>query len=198
VDKIKSAWEIALEKTSDIKADKKALAEKELLEQGKRLASQYLEDEERYPLMEALAGLPAESRRKAMQGALTTLLANLTLPLSDLTEQRNKLAMKGLLSLASQEKAVAQILRQIDGFFQSFRAERDRLTQMLEQQYKPRLRQKQEALAKQLGAVVELKAEQDPEFVAMLKKNLATFDERYGEALNEAKAELTRLISKEL
>jgi hypothetical protein len=194
MDEIKSAWEIAQEKIKDITVDKKAMAAQENSVVGKKIASRYLEDPERTPLADELKAFDGAKKAQALRGVVEVLLANLTLPLSESSKIRNERVMKVLPVLAPGAKQLPHILSQIRQFYEQYGAERERIEEALEAQYAPRLRQKAEALAKQMGARIELKAMQDPEFVALLKKNQAMFDERYTEAVQEVKKEIERLV----
>ncbi|HEQ72538.1 MAG TPA: hypothetical protein ENN69_08615 [Spirochaetia bacterium] len=192
--KIKSAWEIAEEKTRNIQVDQKAIKRREAEERGKRLVSRFLEQTEGISLVNEMKAVSKEESDAVKKAVVDTLLANLTLPLSDYTTSRNKLARQGLLELTPENKTLRQILEQIATFFDNYQTEREQIEKSLEAQYAPRLRQKEDAIAKQTGTRVELHAMQDPEFVTLLKKNLGMFDERYQEALKDAKAEIERLI----
>ncbi len=191
---IKSAWEIAQEKIKGISIDKKAMEAQENVIAGKKLASRFLDDPERTAFADELKALSGEKKTQVITGVLETLLSNLTLPLSEIAKTRNERARRALLELAPSVKKLTQILDQVEQFFRQFAEEREGLEENLEAQYAPRLRQKSEALSKQMGARVDLKARQDPEFVALLKKNYAVFDERYSEAVREVKKEIERLV----
>jgi len=190
---IKSAWEIAQEKIKDITVDKAALAAQDNRTAGKKLASQFLDDPERTPLAKELKALSGEKKAQTALGIVETLLSNLVLPQSEMAKARNDRARHALVLLAPGSKQLAHMLGQVEQFFTQYAEERERLIETLETQYGPRLQQKAEALAKQMGGRVELKPMQDPEFVALLKKNLALFDERYQAAVREAKKEIERL-----
>ena len=57
---IKSALEIALEKTKDLQVDKKALLEQEAKTEGRKLAGSFLNNPEEINLTEALKKFPAD------------------------------------------------------------------------------------------------------------------------------------------
>ncbi|MBN2353608.1 MAG: hypothetical protein JXD23_13625 [Spirochaetales bacterium] len=190
---IKSAWEIAQEKIKNISVDKESLEEQENVVSGKKLVSRFLDDPESVSPAEELKALSGRKRTQVKRGMIETFLANLALPLSEVAKTRNDRAIKGLLSLAPGVKPLQHLLGQIAQFFADYEGERGRVEEAVTAQYAPRLKQKAEALAKQLGTRVELHAMQDPEYVALLRKNLAAFDDRYGQALREAKREIERL-----
>jgi uncharacterized membrane protein YheB (UPF0754 family) len=195
MDEIKSAWEIAQEKIKDIAVDKESLAEQENVVSGKKLMSRFLDDPEKVSPADELKRLSGKKKAQVKKGMLDTLLANFALPLSESAKSRNERVYRGLSSLAPGVKPLQHILAQIGQFFKEFEDGRVRIEEAVEAQYAPRLKQKAEALAKQLGTRVELHAMQDPEFVALLKKNLAAFDERYSQAIQEVKGEIERLVT---
>jgi hypothetical protein len=194
MNEIKSAWEIAQEKIKNITIDKVAMQAQENVIAGKKIASRFLDDPERTSLADELKGLSGEKKTQVKKGILEALLSNLTLPLTDIATLRNDRVRQALPVLVPGSKNLTHILGQIKQFFAQYTEERERLEENLEAQYAPRLRQKAEALAKQMGGRVELKAMQDPEYVALLRKNLALFDERYSEAVREVKKEIERLM----
>jgi hypothetical protein len=193
MDEIKSAWELALERTKDIETDHRALKEKEFETSGKKIASRFLDDPEKCDLKKEIAGAPTEARALVTQGCIRTLVSNLTLPLTDAAKERNKRVRDALLILTGGDKTLTDLFGQLEGFFENYAGERERMQAALEQQYEPRLRQKEAALAKQFGTAVRLQPAQDPEFVQLLKKQLGMFDGRYQEVLSQAKAEIGRI-----
>ena len=66
---------------------------------------------------------------------------------------------------------------------------------MVEQNYAPRLRQKEEELARQMGTQVKIDPASDPEFVAALRKGLADFEVRYSEVLQRVKSQIVGIVT---
>ncbi|MBN1524058.1 MAG: hypothetical protein JW904_06240 [Spirochaetales bacterium] len=194
MDEIKSAWEIALERTKEIKTDRKALEEKELVTEGKKIASQYLDEAEMQEISVAIKKIEAKSKKFVIKGITNALLANYVLPLNEYAQARNSRVKEALKVISGKSPAVESLLGQIDGFFDNYTNERSQIESSLEKQYAPRLRQKEAALAQQMGQPVELKAAQDPEFIGLLKKNLGMYDEKYQQVLNQAKEEILRIL----
>ena len=64
----------------------------------------------------------------------------------------------------------------------------------LKAQYGPKLRQKEQELARRLGQEVKLDPMQDPEFVAFFKQNVGKLKEQYQQALDNAKEDLKAMI----
>ncbi|MBN1798613.1 MAG: hypothetical protein JW822_08540 [Spirochaetales bacterium] len=194
MDKIKSAWEIALEKTKNVKADRESLKEREYLEQGKKIISAHLDNPKQGDVNSSLKKIAKNYQGLAKKGMVETLLSNLTLPLTDFTSQRNTLVQQTFSLLFPDSQEVAAIFAQLEQFFNRFAEDRKSIQEQIKTQYMPKLQQKAEAIARQLGTEVELDPFADPEFNAILKKSLAQFDERYNAVLRQAKDELQRLI----
>jgi len=193
MDEIKSAWELALERTKDIVTDRDALAGSQQVLLGKKLASRYLEDPGKCDLLKELQKFDGQEREQARQGCLLTLQQNFTLPLTELAGERNARVRQALLDLTNKDASLRKLFDQIQAFFANYAEERAGMQTALEQQYEPRLRQKEAALAKQLGTAVKLTPGQDPEFIQLLKKQLGMFDDRYQKVLAQAREEIGRL-----
>jgi hypothetical protein len=194
MDKIKSAWEIALEKTKNVKADRESLKEREYIEQGKKIISAYLDNPKQVNVNSSLQKTAKNYQDLVKKGMIETLLSNFTLPLTDYIEQRNTLVRKAFLTLFPASGEIDAIFNQLEQFFSRFNEDRKSIQEQIKDQYMPRLKQKAEAIAQQLGTEVELDPFADPEFTALLKKSLTQFEERYNAVLRQAKDELQRLI----
>jgi hypothetical protein len=57
----------------------------------------------------------------------------------------------------------------------------------IKRQYAPKLRQKEEELARRLGREVRLDPFQDPEFIAFYNQNMNSLKDHYGDALEKIK-----------
>ncbi len=194
MDKIKSAWEIALEKTKNVKADPGALKEQQYLEQGKKDISAYLDNPQDEDLKARLKTIEKQYAALVKKGILDTLLSNLNLPLTDYTAGRNSGVRRALSLVFPNAELVETVFGQLDQFFGKYKQDREHIQEQIKAQYMPKLRAKAEALARQLGTEVELDPFSDPEFTALLNKNLAAFDEKYNQILSRAKEELRRLL----
>ncbi|MDA3958040.1 hypothetical protein [Oceanispirochaeta sp.] len=78
--KIKSALELAMEKTADLKTDKQAVKKNMITREGKVSASGFLENPVHSDLKEKLKSLKGEELGWFKTGAAETILANMTLP----------------------------------------------------------------------------------------------------------------------
>jgi hypothetical protein len=194
MDKIKSAWEIAMEKTKNVKADPEALKERQHLEQGKKYISAYLDNPQDEELKARLKTIEKQYEALIKKGMLDTLLSNLSLPLTDYAAGRNSGVKRAMSLVFPHAKIVETVFGQLEQFFGRYKQDRDHIQEQIKAQYMPKLRAKAEAIARQLGTQVELDPFSDPEFTALLNKNLAAFDEKYNQILRRAKEELRRLL----
>jgi hypothetical protein len=194
MDKIKSAWEIALEKTKEVKADRESLKEHEYTEKGKMIVSQFFDNPEKVDLKDALNSVEKKYQPHLKKGMLEALLSNLTLPLTDYANQRSSRVKAAFCALSKEAKQANNIFSELEKFFSRYQKDREKIQEQIKTQYMPRLKQKAAALAQQLGAQVELDPFADPEFNALLKKTLNQLDEGYNQILKQAKEELKTIF----
>ena len=192
---IKSALELALERTQNIKSDKETLEANDSRNRGRRLASALINPQEE-------PGNPLEEIKKASgkegrwikEGFFQVLLANLNLPLDDQYGPKLTKLEKGFQAVIKDRKNVSYVMQQLKQFFEQYLQSRDQVGESLKQQYEPQLREKERALAQQMGATIHLEPESDPDFNAILAKNLSRLEEQYNQALQQAKEELQTLF----
>jgi hypothetical protein len=195
--RIKSALELALERTEGVKSDKETLKADAMRKEGKKLASDYLQapaNGEAVDLQKRLKAYKDKDLVWVREGIAQVFLANLILPADDTYTQRYDLLAKGILELVKDKKNAGYILKQIGQFFSQYRENQKQITQNLERQYAPKLRQKEAEISRQMGAEIHLSPQSDPEFVKLLKGQYAQLESRYQEALLDVKKELEKLL----
>ncbi len=186
---IKSAWELALERTKDIEADKGGLEEREQKEAGMRLFA-WLEAGNEEKVTEFLKDSSGEKRRNALSGFMEILLSRISLPSSELSLDGVPVIAKALDVLFPGQEAVRGIPEQIRQFYESYLADRNRLVEALSERFKPMLREKEQQLAQQTGQRVTLRPEMDPEFNKALQANLDKMNEQYSQVIDKVREEL--------
>jgi hypothetical protein len=193
---IKSALEIALERSKDVEADREALEASRFLTEGKKLASKFLaeaEIQEEVNIRAEIEKFEPKQRKSVKEGVLQALLANLTLPADEMALVQGKRAAKGFSGLTTDTRQLTRLLNQIEQFLGDYLEERKRLVTAVEQRYAPILRQKEQEMSRQVGAPVKIDPMMDPGFQKMLRENLAVLEDRYSEVLGQARQELRRL-----
>jgi hypothetical protein len=192
---IKSAWEIALENSKGIEANKELVQQNRLRDEGKRLVSKIMEDAA-FDVKAALKGYDAAQVKLVKEGLLQSLLANLVLPLDEFSMKDTKRLGDAVAAIVTDTRKISMIFTQLDGFFKEYVGERHRLVDAVEKQYGPKLKKKEEELSRQMGRPVKINPAADPEFQSIVRQYLAQLDAKYGEALDGAKEEIKAVFSK--
>lgn len=185
---IKSALEIALERTREVEGDKESLVADEARKQGKMVVSRFLNEPD-YSLKDGLASIDKGKRTWAQEGMLEVLLANLVLPQDQLGAARIDRIAEAF-STIKQDRRAQQMFKQLSSFFDEYVEERDRVREMVTQQYAPRLRQKEQELSQRMGQPVHIDPMSDPDFQSLLRKSMAQLEQRYGSVLRKVKEDL--------
>lgn len=190
--KIKSALELALEKTADLKTDKKAIKKNMMIREGKVSVSTFLEDPEKSEFVDKMRFYKDEELSWFKEGAMETILANLTLPRVE-SDIKKLIPLNAGLAIASGNKEETEsMFEQLNQLFTQYLSNLDQLEASLKQQYEPQLRQKEQQLAQQTGQEVHLTPEQDPEFIKILSEQISRMDQQYHEVLKQAKEQIRK------
>jgi hypothetical protein len=189
--KIKSALEIALERTESIKTDKASIGQFEAKQQGKRLANAFLADTS-MNLEADLKKHPKDQQDSLKQGIFDVLLPQIVLPVTAEDMPRIEAVGKGLRVLISDGR-FATMYKQLIQVLSRYLDEAAQYDQMIRQQYAPKLRQKEEELSRRVGREVRLDPFQDPEFVAFYNQNLNALKANYQVAVDQVKNEAQQI-----
>jgi hypothetical protein len=192
---IKSAYQIAMENSKDIEANKELVETSRLRDEGKKLVSKLL-DEASFDIKAALKAWEKEQLASVREGLIQSLLANLVLPADEFSLKSNKKIGDAFGATVSDARKVNMIFSQLENFFKEYLAERKRLVEAVERQYSPVRKKKEEELSRQLGRPVKINPAADPEYQAMARQYLAQLDIKYNEVLDGAKDELRTIFTK--
>lgn len=193
--RIKSALELALERTEAVKGDRSSLEQFEARQEGKRLAGLFIEDSER-SLAADLKGQPHERRDAVRKGALEVLLSQLSLPYAKEDLSRLKRIGEGV-SAVTGERSMGQLFQQLGQALEQYLGDVEHYEQAIRQQFAPKLRQKEEEIARRTGRAVKIDPLQDPEFVAFYNQNMGNLRNRYQEAVDQVKAQIREMAGLE-
>lgn len=192
---IKSAYELAMEKTSGLTVDREALKKDEIFKKGRGLGLKALTmglesfRKEWSGFSTDLGPLLPEGKK----GVLEAWLATFTLKALAEGEVGPQYPLEDLIQIISGQNVQPQLasLRQITT---QFSEDVLQLRGAIFQQLGPRLRQRAEQMAAQAGTQVRYVPDRDPEFLKVLNQNLEKLREQYTPHLDQAKAQLTALI----
>ena len=189
--KIKSALEIAMERTESVAGDKGSIGQFEAKQKGKKLANGYLEGSVK-SLEDEIKKLGGEEQASLKQGVFDILISQITLPVVKDDMNRIEAAGKGLGAVIG-GKRFADIAKQMVGVLNQYLDEAEQYEEAVKRQYAPKLRQKEEEISRRIGRHVKLDPFQDPEFVAFFNQNMNALKANYEGAIAQIREEATRL-----
>jgi len=192
---IKSALELALERTSQIKSDPGAVRAYEAKNRGKRLFAALREDP-KLDLGKAIKSEPKDERRWVQEGLFEVIDANLTLPSSERDLATVDLVVTGLSAVINDRGTVKTLGDQIRQFFSQYLDDRKQLIEGLQKQYAPRLREREQQMAKQYGRPVRIDPATDPEFGKALQDNLGRLQSSYASAFVQVREQLRGMFER--
>jgi len=188
---IKTALEIALEKTEDVKSGKSSIDQFEAKQRGKKLANVFLAGEK--DLAEEIKNTPSEQIESLKQGIFDVLISQINLPVVKEDEIRIELAGKGLQTVIN-NKQFNLLFQQFTQVISRYLQEVSQYEQAIRQQYAPKLRHKEEELSRRLGREVRIDPMQDPEFIAFLNQHMSALKDNYEPIVKQVKEEARRLF----
>jgi hypothetical protein len=191
--RIKSALELALERTESVKSDKESIELYELKREGKKLAGAFLENPDEKKLEESLKKYPKDKQEALREGMFDVLVSQIRLPThqEDLAKQE---AVGKAIQLLVNDRRFGQLYGQLVQAFERYLSGVDQFDQAIRRQYAPKLRQKEEELARRLGRAVQLDPFQDPEFVNFYNQNMNALKARYEQAIEQVRQQATMLF----
>ena len=193
---IKSAWELALEKTASLEVDPVKIQRDVKIKEGRQIAANFLLDIDvsQEDTQKKYDAYPKEEKQTIREGMALTLLSNLALPRTPLFKEGfpQLLALGSII--AEGDEQITALLSQVQEFFTQYLTNQEDLIERMKQQFGPHLEQKEAQMRQQYGPNFVLRPEQDPEFMKLLDKNLAQLDEQYGTILDQAKDQMKELL----
>lgn len=190
--KIKSALELAMEKTQDIEADRGAIERSNVQKQAKKTTALYLSGE-----VEELIPAELTERETYLETLRETLFSNLKLPRvnEDLaTLPRLEMGFAQIIGGKKKLEELSALFGQLKNLFAQYLDSREQLPETLAAQYEPQLRQKEAAYREKTGQNITLTPDQDREFIKILQEQLINMDSQYGEVIIQAKDQIRELL----
>lgn len=192
--KIKSAWEIALEKTESIEIDENRIRHNATIDAIRRIAGSYLLSDEDTEEKTA-AALAAYSDEDLKEALGQSIINSISLPLTDEEESKKSQRLAFLLSIALKGNGEAEdFLSQILTHVAQYPKHRKQLMEQLKSQFEPMLKEKEERMRQQYGEAPHLTMENDKECREMANKYLERLQKQYQDTLDDAKQQLKELF----
>ncbi len=190
---IKSALELALERTADVESDKSSLEAHESRQAGMKLAGKFLDD----PSIDVNGEIKKADRpqRSAIkEGFFQVMMSHLALPNQESDLTRLQTVQSGINSVVRDTRMVDGLMDQVIQYLNQYLDTKNQLTERLREQFEPRLRQKEQQIAAQTGRPVRLEPENDPDFAQALTQNMQQLQAQYGQVIDQAKDQLESLF----
>jgi hypothetical protein len=191
--RIKSALEIALERTESVKSDKASIDLYDAKQRGKKLANEFLTDPN-VKLEEEFKKTPKEQLASLKQGLFDVLLSQITLPVTEEDKKRVEAAGKGLQTVINNSRFAA-LSKQMTQAVSQYLDQAVQYEEAIRRQYAPKLRQKEEELSRRMGREVRIDPFQDPEFIAFYNQHINALRGNYDTALDQVREEAVRLFN---
>ena len=183
---IKTALEIALERTETVKSDKSSVEQFEMKRRGKKLANAFLDGDVDLP--GEIKKTQDDGRESLKQGIFDVLVTQIVLPAGKEDEKRIEKVGNGLQAVIN-DSQFSVMFRQLVQLFGQYLKESAQYEQAIRQQYAPKLRQKEEELSRRMGREVRIDPFQDPEFVAFYNQHMSALKGNYETVIEQAKEE---------
>lgn len=198
---IKSALELALERTKNLKVDEAALEAARIKTEGRKTAGKFLDEPEATDIAAAVRAVADAGRERFRKSLFEVLVAQIQLPgaffdegkLATIGAGLGKLAETGAKKGAASAAELQSMVQQIAGFLKKYQDEVKRVEQAIRNQWAPRFKEKERQMAARMGQDVRLDPMADPEFAAFYKQNVEALRTNYADALERAKIELAAL-----
>ncbi|MCL2244223.1 MAG: hypothetical protein FWC03_07120 [Treponema sp.] len=190
---IKTALEIAMERTESVKSDKSSIDQFDAKQRGKKLANAFLAGEA--DISNEIKKTDSSQRDSLKHGVFDVLISQITLPADKDDEKRIENAGKGLSIIINNSRFNA-IHKQLTQLFSQYLQEAAQYEQAIRQQYGPKLRQKEEELSRRVGREVHIDPFQDPEFVVFYNQHMNALKGNYQSLIDKAKEEAQMMFTR--
>ncbi|MFP4425427.1 MAG: DUF6657 family protein [Alkalispirochaetaceae bacterium] len=190
---IKSAVELALERTKDIKGDPEALARHEAKNEGKKLLARINEESE-LNVRKAIKEFPKEKRDWVREGLFEVLLTSINLPTEEVDLQRLGPIERGLKGVIDDEHNVSYLMEQVRNLFKQYLENKQQIIESLRSQYQGRVREREEQLAQQYGRQMKLDVSSDPEYQNAVQHHLGQLKSQYEQVVTQVRDQLRSMF----
>jgi hypothetical protein len=193
---IKSALELALERTSNVQSDKKVMLKNNAVEEGRKIAFKYLEDSSATVkiIEESLKHADKEKQEWLKEGILKVIFNNLKLPENETSFEKIEKIKNSIMAITKNKKEITIVFEQANQIFAQYLQHKSSIKENLDNNFSKKLQEKEQLLSQQLGKEIHLNMEVDPEYNEYLRKMTAQLDEQYHEIIVKIKNEIEKRV----
>lgn len=192
--RIKSAWEIALERTDAIEIDADRIRHNANIDAIRRIAGAFLlaDEDTEASTREKLAAYQSADLKEALgQSILNTLVLSQN---ENQDETKNQRVLTLLDIALPGDQNTMGYLQQIQQHLTQYPIHLKQLLEQLKKQYEPMLREKAQQMREQYGQEVPVSFEQDKECQQIADQYTDRLTGQYQQTLDEAKANLKAIF----
>ena len=194
MDKIKSAYEMAMERFSQREAvPREEIDRLEYLEAGKMIAAAYLR-ESSYDLAAAIKEQPEARRGYLTEGVRETLLNNLQLPAEPQYAEQNQKVMSGLTAIAANKEALEAVFEQFKHLFNYYEQSVAQTYGQLKDMYRAKILDSARKSGNEQLTEQAIEPERYAGFRDEWGKARLRLNDQYQSILNEQKGKLRQII----
>lgn len=193
MDRIKSAYEMALERFQQRKEVPPAEMDRMEYEPAGKIAAAVFLREKDYDLSAEAAKYPQQFQGYVLEGIQKTLLSNLLPPLDKETLESNLRAMRGILLIKKDQAAVKEVIGQLENLFKYYEQALAQTYSQFKQQFTEKLSPSIRAMEKRTGQKFKIDPEKQPGFREEWNKVLGHLNSQYEQVLNEQKDKLRNI-----
>ena len=181
--RIKSAWEIALEKTQDIEIDEAKYRSDTLEREGMALAGGYLNNtDQKIDVVAAkFASYSKEDLPIVRRGMIGTILSNISLPSDDIYQMRFDRTTDLVNLVTKGDMQAMGLMQQIGDFLKQYIDAKTAFVDRMKEQIQQAMENNPEGV-------------NSAQYSQLISQNLKKMDAQYGEALENTKQSLKQIL----
>jgi len=191
--RLKSSWELAMERTQDIEIDKEKFKRDDNVKKARTASGLFINDEDgNGDIKKELDAINDKDAVK--EGVLMTVMQNLFLPSETVLTDRYERVLSLISLLCKNNAEIMDYANQLIAFIKQYPEHQKQLVDQLREQLKPMLEEKAAQLKQKYGQDIPLSIENDKEAMKIAENQLSKLKAQYDQALTDGKAQLEGLL----
>ncbi len=190
---IKSAYEIAMERASNIKVDNTLIKKKGQEQKGKESASNFL-NKPKFDFSKWVENLEDNEKENSIKGSMWVFIKNITLPNTTADVDRLLKIKQGILILSDKDEDINLIFTQLTTVFQQYIENSKTLLEQCKTEFAPKLQQKAMQLAQQTGQMTPIEPETDRDFIEFHRNQQEQVSNHFKEFIKQITDNLEKLV----
>jgi len=191
--RLKSSWELAMERTQDIEIDKEKFKRDDNVKKARTASGLFINDEDgNNDIKKELDAINDKDAVK--EGVLMTVMQNLFLPSETVLTDRYERVLSLISLLCKNNAEIMDYANQLIAFIKQYPEHQKQLVDQLREQLKPMLEEKAAQLKQKYGQDIPLSIENDKEAMKIAENQLSKLKAQYDQALTDGKTQLEGLL----